>query len=188
MNHELLADIASPSGVFPVFLDTCILDPSIPRDVLLEAAHQQLYRPTGRMRSQSDLNAICTTMREAFPEAVVSVDHVFGDSPTCDPKDRQVLAAAILGGYDILVTMKTGASRVPQAMARGSNGSPNASRNTASSSLRLCWSPAWSCCSSLEMMHAGHRFKPAADSLADPCCCKDLPGIAQRWQRGIIVV
>lgn len=63
------------------------------------------------MRSQSDLNAICTTMREVFPEAVVSVDHVFGDSPTCDPKDRQVLAAAILGGCDILVTMKTGASR-----------------------------------------------------------------------------
>lgn len=121
MNPDLFPDIVSASGVFPALLDTCVLYPSILRNVLLEAAHQQLYRAHWSTkvlvelernlrqsgRSDNYIQRLCATMNEAFPEAVVDVDEDLARSLACDPKDRHVLAAAISSRSEILVTLNT---------------------------------------------------------------------------------
>lgn len=96
-------------AVFPVLLDSCVLYPYELRHLLLEAAHEQLYRvhwsgqiledtvrnlvADGRT-SPEQANRFRSAMDRAFPEAMVEQPAGLADQLGCDPGDRHVLAAA----------------------------------------------------------------------------------------------
>lgn len=46
-------------------------------------------------------------MRRSFPDAEVHGYEPFAENMTCDPKDRHVLAAAVRGNAEVLVTFNT---------------------------------------------------------------------------------
>ena len=92
------------------------------RNVLLEAAWEGMYRPhwsneilaelernLRRRKSWNDrrISHLGSELRNAFPEALVDVPSGFEQCLTCDPKDRHVLAAAIVGGCKVIVTQIT---------------------------------------------------------------------------------
>jgi hypothetical protein len=52
-------------------------------------------------------NRLGVALRKAYPEAMVDVPLGFEQCLTCDPKDRHVLAAAIVGGCRVIVTQNT---------------------------------------------------------------------------------
>ena len=100
-------------------LDACVLIPQYLRDTLLSVAWQDLYSPcwsesileeTRRnliSRYQiSSLKAInlVTKMQSAFPEAMVEVPPNLISAMLNDPKDRHVLATAVVGDAEIIVT------------------------------------------------------------------------------------
>ena len=107
------------SARFPVLLDTCILVPAVLRDVLLTAAEAGLYRP---LWSPDILDALERTltgdlglepaqasharqeMEAFFPEALVTGYAHLSASMMNHDGDRHVLAAAVQGGTDIIVT------------------------------------------------------------------------------------
>lgn len=122
MTPALFTSVVGASGVFPVLLDTCALFGPLLRDVLLEAAWERMYRPHWsngilaelernlRCRKGWDdgrINHLGQALRNAFPEAMVDVPLGFEQGLTCDPKDRHVLAAAIVGGCKVIVTQNT---------------------------------------------------------------------------------
>ncbi len=122
MTPSLFTSVVGASGVFPVLLDTCALFGPLLRDVLLEAAWEGMYRPhwsneilaelernLRRRKSWDDrrINHLGSELRNAFPEALVDVPSGFEQCLTCDPKDRHVLAAAIVGGCKVIVTQNT---------------------------------------------------------------------------------
>ena len=121
MTSSLFTSIVGASGVFPVLLDTCALFGPLLRDVLLEAAWNGMYRPhwsngilaelerNPRRKGwdNSRINHLGVELRNAFPEAMVDVPFGFEHCLTCDPKDRHVLAAAIVGGCRVIVTQNT---------------------------------------------------------------------------------
>jgi predicted nucleic acid-binding protein len=91
---------------FPAFLDTCVLYSSTLTDTLLRIAEEDAFRPLwsagvlDELRTVLEREAGLTAeraarriahMRKAFPNA-------------CDSKDRHVLAAAVAGGAQVLVT------------------------------------------------------------------------------------
>ena len=100
-------------------LDTCVLVPGSLRDSLLRAAQAGLYRAcwsddildelgrnlvrAGKL-SQDKADRLLHVVRDAFPEAVVHDYAGLIDSLTCRPGDRHVLAAAIKGSAQIVVT------------------------------------------------------------------------------------
>lgn len=100
-------------------LDACILVPQRLSSLLLTMAEHGLYEPRWsepilteteraliqKLRLGPDLaRRRLQAMRTAFPEAgVVGFDHLI-PGLHCDQKDRHVLAAAISGGVDVLVT------------------------------------------------------------------------------------
>lgn len=113
---------------FSGFLDTCVLVPSALRDLLLELAERETFRPLwsdavfdelrrtittlqqGRGVSIEDtqgyVDRLLSVMNQAFPDA--RVEH-WGDiigsvSAIPDPDDRHVVAAAVLGRADVIVT------------------------------------------------------------------------------------
>jgi predicted nucleic acid-binding protein len=105
---------------FPVVLDACVLFPGSLRDTLLRAAEMGLYRlwlsetileearrnlvARGVMdeaRAQRLVDTICA----AFPEALVKGYDRLVDSMPNDPKDRHVLAAAVIAGAKTIVTV-----------------------------------------------------------------------------------
>lgn len=121
MTPSLFTSVVGASGVFPVLLDTCALFGPNLRDVLLEAAWDGMYRPhcsngilvelerNLRKKGLDDrrINHLGVELRNAFPEAMVVVPLRFEQCLTCDPNDRHVLAAAIVGGCKVLVTQNT---------------------------------------------------------------------------------
>lgn len=100
-------------------LDACVLVPQRLSSLLLTLAERGLYEPrwsepllteteralVQKLHLSPDLaRRRLRAMRTAFPEAsIVGFDQLI-PGLQCDPKDRHVLAAAISGGVDVLVT------------------------------------------------------------------------------------
>jgi predicted nucleic acid-binding protein len=104
--------------VFPVFLDTCVLLKPYLCDTLLSVAEAGVYRPlwspmvmaelernlARRGLGEKQIRHRVDQMNSAFPGALVTgYDALIGEMAN-DPKDRHVLAAAVRGGAEILVT------------------------------------------------------------------------------------
>lgn len=79
-------------------------DPYWSEDVLVE-----LHRNLVEVADISDVSARgrISAMAEAFPTAAVTGYEPLIPSMTCDPKDRHVLAAAVTGRCEVLVTFNT---------------------------------------------------------------------------------
>ena len=103
-----------------VLLDACVLYPIGLRDTLLNVAEAGFYRLlwTEAILAETSRNIVENTpgltaehlyrtfaaMRRAFPDAIVEGYEHRVEEMTNNPKDRHVLAAAIVGSADILVT------------------------------------------------------------------------------------
>lgn len=107
-------------AVFPVLLDSCVLYPYELRDLLLEIAHEHLYRVHWSAQILEDTfrnlladarstpekaSRFCAAMERAFPEALVEPPPGLADQLGCDPGDRHVLAAAIAAKAEVIVTL-----------------------------------------------------------------------------------
>lgn len=113
--------------MFSALLDTCVLVPSVKRDVLLEVAERMVYRPLwssailgelGRaihtiqskkggdtQVTEAYVRRLTTQMAVAFPDAlVVEWERLVGTIELPDPNDRHVVAAAVAGRADVIVT------------------------------------------------------------------------------------
>jgi len=103
---------------FPAFLDACVLFSPTLTDTLLRIAEEGAFSPHW---SQEVLNEVrgaviksgvsgervdrrIAIMGKAFPEAAVTGHESLIDAMACDPKDRHVLAAAVLSRCEVLVT------------------------------------------------------------------------------------
>ncbi|MFD0201217.1 MULTISPECIES: PIN domain-containing protein [Saccharothrix] len=104
--------------MFPVFLDTCVLLKPYLCDTLLSIAECRVYRP---LWSEGVLTELDRNLRKRgataeqvahridqmsrhFPDArVMGYEHLI-DSMENHPHDRHVLAAAVRGGAEVLVT------------------------------------------------------------------------------------
>jgi predicted nucleic acid-binding protein len=104
--------------VFPVFLDTCVLLKPYLCDSLLSIAEAGVYRPLWSSMVMAELERNLARrgldekrithridqMNGAFPDALVTgYEPLIGEMAN-DPKDRHVLAAAVRGGAEVLVT------------------------------------------------------------------------------------
>lgn len=105
--------------MFGAVLDASVLFPAAVRDTLLRAAAAGLYRvqwsdeileevrrnlvSSGRA-TYEQAQRLVDIMRQAFPEAAVAGYEGLIDRLTNDPKDRHVLAAAIVGHAEVIVT------------------------------------------------------------------------------------
>lgn len=115
---------------FSAFLDTCVLVPSRGRDVLLEVAASGVYRPLwssgvldelaqtlrtlgerrGAAPDETDayVGRLARQMTLSFPDALVEGwERVEGSIDLPDPNDRHVVAAALIGRADVIVTDNT---------------------------------------------------------------------------------
>ncbi|MCX5966690.1 MAG: PIN domain-containing protein [Cyanobacteria bacterium] len=107
-------------AVSPVLLDSCVLYPYELRDLLLEIAHEHLYRVhwspqiledtvrnllADARSTQEKASRFCAAMERAFPEALVEPPPGLADQLGCDPGDRHVLAAAIAAKAEVIVTL-----------------------------------------------------------------------------------
>lgn len=102
-----------------VLLDACVLFPAYLRDTLLSTAEAGLYIPywsqkildealgnlvlKGKISAEKAIN-LEEVMKAAFPEAMVQVPAEIEEVMTNDPKDRHVLAAAVVARADVIVT------------------------------------------------------------------------------------
>lgn len=107
---------------FSAFLDTCVLVPMVPADLLLRLADAGLFRPLwseivmaelldvlGRVHPEYATDGRARNrvkaMNKAFPDARVSGwEQLEQGIRLPDPNDAHVLAAAIAGRADIIVT------------------------------------------------------------------------------------
>ncbi|MBD2297433.1 PIN domain-containing protein [Nostoc sp. FACHB-87] len=103
-----------------VILDACVLFPMYLRDTLLSTAESGLYLPywSQRILDEAMSNLVLRgkisaegaknleeVIKYAFPEAMVDeVPWELEQAMTNDPKDRHVLAAAVIVKADIIVT------------------------------------------------------------------------------------
>lgn len=107
---------------FPAFLDTNVLYGAALSDTLLRIAEQGAFRPHWSPDVLSELrrNLIGSAklteeqadrridqMKWAFPDASLHGYEGLMDGLSCDPKDRHVLAAAIHGQCQVIVTFNT---------------------------------------------------------------------------------
>lgn len=113
--------------MFAAFLDTCVLWPSLQRDVLLSFAVEGLYRPLWsdavlaeleyheaaklRARGSTDADALRSAdrlvrqMRQHFDDACVTGwEGLEGSFSLPDPDDEHVVAAAVVGNAGAIVT------------------------------------------------------------------------------------
>jgi predicted nucleic acid-binding protein len=110
---------------FIVVLDTNVLLPAPVRDTLLRLAEAELYVPKWSQRILEELGEnlvesgrttsekaerVVRTIRETFEDAEVPAATVSALEPamTNDAKDRHVLAAAVGGGAQLIVTRNIG--------------------------------------------------------------------------------
>lgn len=103
---------------FPALFDTNVLFGALLNDLILELADRGLYRPLWSADIMEELrrNLVeagedprlirkrISTMTTYFPDAMVDGYASLIPTMTCDPKDRHVLAAAVRGGAEVLVT------------------------------------------------------------------------------------
>ena len=114
--------ILTPDNEYTVLLDACVLVPMPLCETLLRLAEEPaLYRPLWsdpilqevgtaleRMKNTpAQVNRRLKAMRETFPEALVSIPDHLADGLVCipDPNDRHVLAAAIAGRANAILTL-----------------------------------------------------------------------------------
>lgn len=105
--------------MFPAFLDTCALYSSTMRNTLLRIAEGEAFRPLWSADVLAELESVLEReaqvdpakasrlieqMQQAFPTAEVVDYGGLVDAMTCHPKDRHVLAAAVAGGAQVVVT------------------------------------------------------------------------------------
>ncbi|HSH81995.1 MAG TPA: PIN domain-containing protein [Herpetosiphonaceae bacterium] len=102
-----------------VVLDTSVLFPAVVRDTLLRSADAGMYRPywsdeileelrrnlvsTGRT-TEEQAQRLVDMLRRAFPEASITGYEEVVNRMTNHPKDRHVLAAAVVAQAQIIVT------------------------------------------------------------------------------------
>ena len=113
--------IVSLADEFRVLIDTCSLYPAHLRDTLLRLSERGMYRILWsdeilaelkralkpRVPDASRVDYLLSEMRRACPEAMVrSYEHRI-DAMTCDAGDRHVLAAAVEGQAEAIVTFNT---------------------------------------------------------------------------------
>jgi len=114
--------------VFTALLDTCVLWPSLQRDLLLSLAIEGVYRPIWSMAILDELeyheaaklvargtdeagaaeraHRLVETMRLTFDDAIVTGwERLDGSYGLPDPDDEHVVAAAELGGAGAIVTL-----------------------------------------------------------------------------------
>ena len=109
-------------ATFPAFLDTNVLFGAYLCDTLLRLAEAGTFRPlwSAGVLEELERNLVQARglpkdavlyrtgeMRRSFPDAEVRGYEDLTDSMTCDPKDRHVLAAAVRGDAEVLVTFNT---------------------------------------------------------------------------------
>ncbi|MGX1808123.1 PIN domain-containing protein [Nocardia sp. NPDC055321] len=105
-----------------IFLDTCVLYPSHLRDTILRLAEADLIQPLwsadviaelrknlalrhrGDDSTATKVDQLIATLCKFFPEAMVEGYDDLVDRMENHPKDRHVLAAALQGGADVLLT------------------------------------------------------------------------------------
>lgn len=113
--------------MFAVILDTCVLWPSLQRDVLLSFAIEGLYRPLwstaildeleyheaaklqrrgiSKGEASASAHALVTRMADAFEDACVNGwEPLNGTYRLPDPDDEHLVAAAVVGGAGAIVT------------------------------------------------------------------------------------
>lgn len=104
--------------MFPAFLDTCVLLKPYLCDTLLSVAECGIYRPMWsagvleeldrnlrkRGATKEQVAHRLDQMNRHFPDAVITGYEHLVDSMENHPKDRHVLAAAVRGGAEVLVT------------------------------------------------------------------------------------
>lgn len=108
---------------FPALLDTNVLFSATLNDTLLRLAEEEAFRPLWSHDILSELQEVLVRkaglgpdraarriahMRSAFPMAEVTAYESIIASMACDAKDRHVLAAAVRGGAQVLVTFNLG--------------------------------------------------------------------------------
>lgn len=104
---------------FPALLDACVLIPYPLFDVLPRLADAGAYRPLWSATILDEVERNCVgklghdpervaarvrDMRSAFPDAEVTGYERLIESMTNHPKDRHVLAAAVVANADLIVT------------------------------------------------------------------------------------
>lgn len=104
---------------FVVVLDACVLFPPSLRDTLLRAADASLYRMqwtddileevrrnlvNKRHVPEEKAQRLIDIMRRQFPEATITQHTSIIDAMPNDPKDRHVLAAAVISRAQVIVT------------------------------------------------------------------------------------
>lgn len=103
---------------FPAVLDTNVLYGALLSDYLLWLADRKLFRPlwSEQILEELERNLIengevpelvhkrLHTMRDYFPDALVTGHESLIDRMECHPKDRHVLAAAVRANAEVLVT------------------------------------------------------------------------------------
>lgn len=108
------------SARYTAVLDACVLYPALLRDVLLSLAHADLYSAkwTAHIRDewtrnllkdrpdfQEQIQAAAAAMEDAIPDCMVTgYEHLMEGLRLPDPDDRHVVAAAIAGHADAIVT------------------------------------------------------------------------------------
>lgn len=111
------------SARFTAILDACVLCPQLVRDMLLRLAHAGLYHArwstlieeewtSNLLQSKPEIRAAVERtvilMRQAIPDClVVGHEALITGLELPDPDDRHVLAAAIAGHADAIVTFNT---------------------------------------------------------------------------------
>jgi len=105
---------------FAAVLDANVLVPAALRDTLLRAAESYLYRPIWSRRilvevertltnviglSQDQAAVLLEAIRAAFPEAEISGFDSLVDAMPLNPKDRHVMAAAVVAHSLCIVTL-----------------------------------------------------------------------------------
>lgn len=107
------------SSRYAVILDACVLYPAQLRDLLLSMATTDLFRArwTDQIHDEWIRNVVANggspeklaktrqRMNDALPDCLVTgYEHLIDGLKLPDPSDRHVLAAAIVGGVDAIVT------------------------------------------------------------------------------------
>jgi predicted nucleic acid-binding protein len=104
--------------MLPTFIDTCVLLKPYLCDALLTIAEAGVYRPlwspmvmaelernlARRGLDEKQIRHRIDQMNEAFPDALVTGYEALIGEMTNDPKDRHILAAAVRGAAEVLVT------------------------------------------------------------------------------------
>lgn len=111
------------SGRYTVVLDACVLYPFWQRDLLLSLAHADLYTArwteqieaewtrsliANKPESRPSVERVVELMRTAIPDCLITgYEPLIAGLQLPDPSDRHVLAAAIRGNADAIVTSNT---------------------------------------------------------------------------------